>query len=60
MARNVLVETGGVRYHTPGRSNLVAVKEGEDVKSYETSSSGSEGELELTVNWCNGLGLRRR
>ncbi len=40
----MLVETGGVRDFTPGRSNLVAVREGEQAKSsVRHASSVSKG-----------------
>ena len=43
MARNVLVETGGVRVYTPGRSNLGAAKRGERDKSSARSESSESG-----------------
>ena len=55
MARNVLVETGGVRIYTPGRGNLKAAKRGERDKSSAKSESSESGrERGVAVNCSNG------
>jgi hypothetical protein len=54
VARNVLVETGGVGVYAPGLSNLRATKRGEQDKSpkkFESSESGRE--RGIAVNWSN-------
>ena len=56
MARNVLVETGGVRAYTPGRSNLGAAKRGERDKSSAKSESSELGsECGATLNCSKGF-----